>query len=67
MFGLLVVVARMPATQVMILGAVKTIKPIGACLWLPWVPQDIFFLPISKCKHGLFHIRYFDNGPLEPG
>ena len=32
----------MPATQVMILGAVKTIKPIGACLWLPWVPEDIF-------------------------
>ena len=23
----------------------------------PWVPEDI----------GLFHIRYFENGPVEPG
>ena len=22
---------------------------------------------LSNCKHGLFHIRYFENGPLEPG
>ena len=46
---------------------------------LPWVPEDIFFLSIlmvrgvsvsgalSNRKHGLFHIRYFENGPLEPG
>ena len=58
---------RKPARQVKILGVVKTIKPIGACLWLPCVPQDIFFLPISNFEHGLFHVRYFDNGPLEPG
>ena len=49
----------------MILAAVTTIKPTGACLWLPWVPQDIFFLPISNFEHGLFHIRYFDNGPSQ--
>ena len=55
----------MPATQVMILAAVTTIKPTGACLWLPWVPQDIFLLPISNFEHGLFHIRYFDNGPSQ--
>ena len=48
-------------------------------LYLPWVPEDIFFLSIllvrgevksgalSNRKHGLFHIRYFENGPLEPG
>ena len=23
--------------------------------------------PLSNPKHGLFHIRYFENGPLEPG
>ena len=22
---------------------------------------------LSNRKHGLFHIRYFENGPLEPG
>ena len=22
---------------------------------------------LSNRKHGLFHIRYFGNGPLEPG
>ena len=22
---------------------------------------------LSNCKHGLFHIRYFENGPLEQG
>ena len=22
---------------------------------------------IANRKHGLFHIRYFENGPLEPG
>ena len=44
------------------------------------IPEDIFFLsilmvrgeavspePLSNPKHGLFHIRYFENGPLEPG
>ena len=46
---------------------------------VPWVPEDIFFLSIlmvrgeaastklSNRKHDLFHIRYFENGPLEPG
>ena len=22
---------------------------------------------LANCKHGLFHSRYFENGPLEPG
>ena len=22
---------------------------------------------LTNSKHGLFHIRYFENGPLEPG
>ena len=32
---------------------------------VPWVPEDIFFLSILMVR--LFHIRYFENGPLEPG
>ena len=55
-------------------------------IYLPWVPEDIFFLltlmvrgetpstrreaprgTFSIRKHGLFHIWYFENGPLEPG
>ena len=32
---------------------------------VPWVPEDIFFLSILLVR--LFHIRYFENGPLEPG
>ena len=32
--------------------------------FVPWVPEDIFFL----IDTGLFHLRYFENGPqLEPG
>ena len=31
----------------------------------PWFPVDIFFLSILMVR--LFHIRYFENGPLEPG
>ena len=31
----------------------------------PWVPVNIFFLSILMVR--LFHIRYFENGPLEPG
>ena len=55
-------------------------------IYLPWVPEDIFFLltlmvrgetastrreaprgAFSNRKQGLFHFRYFENGPLEPG
>ena len=57
----------MPATHVMILGAVKTINPLVHAFGYPGFQKIFFFLPISNCKHGLFHIRYFDNGPLEPG
>ena len=32
-------------------------------IFVPWVPEDIFFL----IDIGLFHLRYFENGPLEPG
>ena len=50
----------------------------GAREQVPWVPEDIFFLidtddsrrsrvKPSNRKHVLFHIRYFENGPLEPG
>ena len=28
---------------------------------VPWVPEVIFF------KDSLFHLRYFENEPLEPG
>ena len=31
----------------------------------PWVPVNIFFLSILMVR--LFHIRYFENGPLAPG
>ena len=43
---------------------------------VPWVPELIFFLSIlvvrvsealSNHKHGLFHTRCFENGPLELG
>ena len=55
-------------------------------IYLPWVPEDIFFLltlmvrgevastrrkaprgAFLNRKHCLFYIRYFENGPLEPG
>ena len=32
-------------------------------IFVTWVPEDIFF----HIDTGLFHLRYFENGPLEPG
>ena len=56
------------------------LKWLESTLQIPWVPEDIFFLSIpmvrgqaaptereSNRKHGLFHIRNFENRPLEPG
>ena len=46
---------------------------------IPWVPEDIFLLSILMVRgeatstrqmmrrEGILGIRYFDNGPLEPG
>ena len=46
---------------------------------VPWVPRYFFLIDtggsrrscvsgaLSNRKHSLFHIRYFENGPLEPG
>ena len=32
-------------------------------IFVTWVPEDIFF----HIDTVLFHLRYFENGPLEPG
>ena len=55
-------IARLPAGSVQRFKVAK-IDPVPP-LYLPWVPEDIFFLIDTD---GLFHIRYFENGPLEPG
>ena len=42
---------------------------------IPWVPEDIFFflsIPMvrgeaASTRRGLFHLGYFENGPLKPG
>ena len=69
-------IARLPAGSVQRFKMVK-IDPVSP--YYPGFQRIFFFLSIlmvggevksgalSNRKHGLFHIRYFENGPLEPG
>ena len=69
-------IARLPAGSVQRFKMAK-IDPVSP--YYPGFQRIFFFLSIlmvggevksgalSNRKHGLFHIRYFENGPLEPG